>query len=173
MGRVFIIICIVLGIGSIVSAQDKFVHGKMKIDGGVYNIDFIDEYSIIHAANISKNVPYKDVPKLKVKYEPLPILEKDMKVDTARAKSVVLDILKSKLNKLKSNKDYISVDYIFYPSGAVMRIDYILPKHTIITPKDLDKIDKCLRKEIKAHFTGNEYKAFPVIHYNAQKRIYF
>ena len=103
----------------------------------------------------------------------LPVMEKDKHADTVRATAIVKEVLKDKIVELRENKDYISIRYVFYQNGQVMNINYGLPQYTLITPTEIAEIDQRLRKEVKAWFTGRDYKQFPAIHYNKQKRIYF
>lgn len=173
MKKFFLTSVILFSMSIILFGQNKFISGNMRIESNMYEVRVSDMSPIIGISNLSKNVKNIPQPVYKSEYDPLPIRERDVRVDTTLARTLIIEILKNKLPALKVNKDFITVSYIFYPDGRIMNIDYILPLRTIITPKELDKIDQSLRKKIKVHLTGNEYKAFPAIHYNAQKRIYF
>lgn len=166
MKKIYLTILVVFGIFSILSAQDKFEHGHLRINDEVYDIRVNTESSIIGVSNLSKNK--KDVPTLKreVARNIFPIRERDIKFNVEKEKEIVLDILNSKRDILKSNKEAIGIRYIFYPDGRIMNIDFILLQKTIITPNEISAIDKRLRNELRASFSGEEYKAYPVIHYS-------
>jgi len=168
MKKIILLILFVLTLG-FSFGQEKFKEGLTKIGSDTYQVWFADP--VIIAVNLSKNI--QEVPKPEQIHEPLPIHERDVQVDTALAKAIIFNVLKNRLPELKHNKDFITVTYIFFPNGKIMNLDYILPLQTIITPKELAKIDQCLRKDIKVCLTGDEYKVYPAIHYNRQKRIYF
>ena len=166
MKRIILIMLLAFGVFSIVPAQEMFTQGSMHIHGDVYDVRVNDDVSIIGVSNLSKNK--KDIPKLKkeIVRDLLPIKEGDIKLDTAKEREIVLDILFNKKEILKSNKEAIGIRYIFYPNGQIMNIDFVLMKATVITPAEISAIDRCLRKEIKASFSGEEYKSFPVIPYS-------
>lgn len=172
MKKNLLIIVFVFGINLMLLAQGQFREGNMEIGGDIYEV-FFSEKSI-GMLNLSKNT--KDIPlPSRGGYLDgvLPVEEKDKHADTALAKSIVMDVLKDKRVILRENKDFVRVNYVFYQNGDVMNINFSLPKHTLITPTEIARIDQRLRKEMKAWFTGRDYKEYPAIHYNKQKRIYF
>lgn len=174
MKKIFLMITIVLIGPFILPAQERFEHGTMNVGDAVYDIRISTEYPVIGISNLSKNK--KEIPRpSRGGYHDgvFPIREEDKHADTVLAKSIVMDILKDKLVLLKENKDFVGINYVFYQNGKVMNIDFILPKYTLITPTEIARIDTRLRKEMKAWFTGRDYKEYPAIHYNKQKRIYF
>lgn len=174
MKKIFLLTTMVFVIQVILTAQEKFVQGNIHIGHDIYDIRINDEYPIIGISNLSKNKKAVPQPSRGGYVEGvLPIEEEDKHADTVLAKSIIMDVLKSKLVALRENKDFIKVSYVFYQNGEVMNIDYILPQHTLITPREIAEIDHRLRKEIKAWFTGRDYKEYPAIYYNKQRRIYF
>lgn len=172
MKRIFLMIVMVFGVLLTLSAQDQFKHGCIKIGSDIYDIQVDTESSIIGVSNISKNK--NDIPKLEkeVARSLLPIKELDINFDVEREKEIVLDVLNNKRNILTSNKEAMGIRYIFYPDGRIMNINFILLQKTAITPQEIAIIDKRLRSELKASFTGTEYKGYPVIHYTKKWMVF-
>jgi len=172
MKKIILILIVIHSTFYYIYAQEKFKHGNMKIGEDIYGVIFSNEYPSIGISNLSKNL--KDIPRPKTNNINglLPIREEDMYFDVENEKTIVVKVLNDKIDKLKRNKESIRIDYVFYPDGRVMNIEYGLSKQTSITPKDLAKIDENLRNNLKMKFTGDQYKAYPAIYFN-KKRIFF
>ncbi|WP_316785554.1 hypothetical protein [Pedobacter frigiditerrae] len=92
--------------------------------------------------------------------------KKDIHFDIANVQKIINDILIDKREGLQQNKDRIDLSFTFLQeSGIIENISYFFNGSTMINLKDIAKIDKQLKKNIKATFTGNEYKNFYLIPY--------
>jgi hypothetical protein len=96
----------------------------------------------------------------------IPTGKKDIHFDIDKVKEIVNTILATDKKNLQANKDRIDLSFTFLrESGSIENISYFFDGNTIITLKDIAKIDRELKKTIKASFTGNEYKNFYLIPY--------
>ncbi|RQP15756.1 MAG: hypothetical protein EAS52_14040 [Parapedobacter sp.] len=164
-----IIFVILAFLSSAVIAQDKFAEGKMIVDGTSFEISFPRTENMV----VSSSLPqYKNgYPLTKSPTPPLPIRDGDMIVDTLTDRKIIYKVLKDKIEKLKMNGEQLTIRYVFGQDGNVLDISsYSLPKNTLITPKELAQIDKCLREKVKATFKEREYIEFPAIRYGRQIR---
>ncbi len=150
-----------------VIAQDKFVEGKMTIDGTSFEISFPRTENMVVSSSLPKYKNGYSLPKSPT--PPLPIRDGDMKVDTLTDRKIIYKALEGKLEKLKMNDEQLTIRYVFGQDGNVLDISsYSLSKNTLISPKELAQIDKCLRENVKATFNGREYLEFPAIRYGRQ-----
>ena|SRR5690606_29480993 len=151
-------------------AQDKFTEGKHTISDRVFETRF----SEINANNmiVTSQLPqYRNGYGLPKTTTPLAVRPGDMKVDTVVDREIFYEVLKDKLKKLRTNGEKITIFYVFGQGGDIVDIEgYFLPRHTVITPRELALIDKRLRKEVKASFTGPDYLNWPVIFFGRDIR---
>jgi len=152
-------------------AQEKFTEGKLTVDDRIFETGF-SEIDTNRMWVITKLPQYENgYPLPKSPTPPLPTRDGDMKVDTIIDKTVVHEVLRDKLEELKTNGERITIHYVFGQDGNVVDISsYSLPRNTLITPKELAMIDKRLRKEVKATFKGREYLEHPVIFFGREIR---
>lgn len=98
---------------------------------------------------------------------------KDIHFDIDKVKEIVNDVLADKKKDLQENKDRINISFDFLQEGgSIESISYSFNSNTLINLKDIAKIDRELKKTIKATFTGNEYKNFFLISYGGVSIIY-
>jgi len=96
----------------------------------------------------------------------IPVNKKDIHFDIEKVKEIVNDVLISKKVKLTVNKDRIDLAFRFLQEdGSIENISYFLNGTTLINLEDIAKIDKEIKKSIKAIFTGREYSNFYLIDY--------
>ena len=92
--------------------------------------------------------------------------KRDIHFDIVNVQKIINDILIDKREGLQKNNDRIDLSFTFLQeSGNIENISYFFNGNTIINLKDIAKIDKELKKNIKATFTGDEYKNFYLISY--------
>ena len=71
-----------------------------------------------------------------------------------------------KKKDLQQNMDRMDLSFTFLQeNGSIESISYFFNGNTLINLKDIAKIDRELKKNVKATFTGNEYKNFYLISY--------
>lgn len=150
-------------------AQETFKIGKQVVCGTTFTVSFgeVDPNTMLVESRLAQ---YKDgYPRAEGPRPPWPIEKKDKKVDTVAEKRVLQEVLKDKLNKLNTNNEEITIRYVFSQEGNVVDISsYSLSRNTLVTPKELALIDKRLRKEVKATFTGPAYLQWPVIFFGRE-----
>lgn len=91
------------------------------------------------------------------KKDAVPVYIKHIHVDTTKGKNLILDVLKAKTTGLKANKESIRIAIVFAQNGNIETISYSVKGNTHITLQEIAKIDKKLKSNIKATFTGPDY----------------
>lgn len=95
-----------------------------------------------------------------------PMDKKDIHVDINKVKEIIIKVLTTNIKELEKNKDRIGLSFEFLSeNGEVESILYGLNGNTLITLKEISKIDKEIKKNIKATFTGKEHNNFYLISY--------
>src|SRR5690606_23410373 len=98
-------------------AQDKFTEGKHTVSDRVFETRFseID----VNRITVNSQLPqYKNGYSLpKGQTQPLMVQHADMKVDTVIDKRIFCEVLKNKLQKLKTNGERITIRYVFGQDG--------------------------------------------------------
>ncbi|MFC3198140.1 hypothetical protein ACFOET_11010 [Parapedobacter deserti] len=150
-------------------AQEKFIEGKQTMGDRTFEI----RISKINPERmwVTTRLPqYKNgYPLPETPTPPMPLQKGDLNVDTTTEKTIIHQVLKHKLEKLKKNNEQITIHYVFGQDGNIVDIEsFSFPKNTLITPKELYMIDKRLRKDVKATFKGREYLEHPVIFYGRE-----
>lgn len=169
---VFVLIFSVLPFFMQVFAQhpEKIEVGQWHIGDEVYNVVFSKNYKTILIENTSKNVN----PLLLPSVDPdLRLIPAEIHIDVKKERRIIFEVLTDKLPKLKENKEFIRVTYAFNARGNVILLDFAFANSTIMTLKDVAKIDQRLRKEIKATFSGESYKTQEYIFAGRRPVIYF
>ncbi|MDB5116297.1 MAG: hypothetical protein JWQ79_1789 [Mucilaginibacter sp.] len=100
------------------------------------------------------------------KKRPVPMRPKDLQINTEEIKPIVTKVLASKLLQLKQNKEEMNVQFMFNTKGAVIDVYFNLHANTLITVEDIEEIDKLLKNNVKASFTGIDYRNYEVINSN-------
>jgi len=145
-------------------AQDKFTEGKQIVGDRTFETRFSEVD--VNRMSVNSQLPqYKNGYSLpEGQAQLLMVRPSDIKVDTVMDRKIFSEVLKNKLQKLRTNGERITIRYVFGKDGDVVDISsYSLPRNTFITPKELALIDKRLRKEVKASITGPDYLNWPVI----------
>src|SRR5690554_6851554 len=129
-------------------SQEKFHEGKMgfqnrQVDVLIYKSEFRDKRIIIVETRLPK---YKDgYPHSENPAFTSPNRFSDYVRDTLMERKVVESILGDKIKRLKENKEKLTIAYKFGQDGNVIDIEYYtLVEGTLITPKELEKIDENL-----------------------------
>ncbi|WP_316843874.1 hypothetical protein [Pedobacter psychrodurus] len=81
--------------------------------------------------------------------------------------TLIKDKLSDKLASLKKNEAVISVFLSFEQNGKIADISYTLKNAENISVNEISQLDKKIRDNILATFSGREYSNFPVINYPA------
>jgi len=154
-------------------AQNTLKDGKYNYDGKnfiVKKTTYLDRSLIsVRAVGRFENTP-PPLPKDPYGYPPN---RKDIHFDIDKVKEIVNDVLADKKKDLQENKDRINISFDFLQEGgSIESISYSFNSNTLINLKDIAKIDRELKKTIKATFTGNEYKNFFLISYGGVSIIY-
>ncbi len=98
---------------------------------------------------------------------------KDIHFDIEKVKEIINNILASNKKELEINKDRIDLAFTFLEEdGSIESIGYFFKGHTLITLKDIAKIDKEIKKSIKATFTGKEHCNYYFIYYGGVSVIF-
>ena len=157
-------------------AQNKILPGEMKGRSEVFTVQkskqiFLSETKdIIISKKINQNNKgnnyFKDP-------QVLPMNPKDIHIDFLVIKSIVDSVLHKKLAVLKSNKEKLLMDMIFDTNGKIVDVWFALNENTLISPLEMEEIDKKLRSNLKATFTGQQYLKYNAIPGNRIPIIYF
>ncbi|MBB2143932.1 hypothetical protein GM921_00415 [Pedobacter sp. LMG 31464] len=147
-------------------AQDTLKDGKYTQDGKVFKITkstYLDKTSF----SVSVIGRFWDKPSPPPKNpNGFRTNKKDIHFDIIKVKKIVSDVLNGKRNDLQQNKDRIDLSFTFLQeNGSIENISYFFNGNTKINLKDIAKIDKEIKKNVKATFTGNDYKNFYLIPY--------
>ncbi|MEJ5993682.1 hypothetical protein WG904_04550 [Pedobacter sp. Du54] len=103
----------------------------------------------------------------------LPVSKKDIHFDVEKVKEIINTVLASNRKELSANKDRIALSFAFLEQdGSIESISYFLNGNTLIGLKDIAKIDKEIKKNIKATFTGNEHTNYYLIYYGSLSLIF-
>ena len=154
-------------------AQNTLKDGKYNYDGKNFRVKkttYLDRSLIsLRAVGRFENTP-PPLPKDPYGYPPN---RKDIHFDIDKVKEIVNDALVGKKKDLQENKDRIDISFDFLrEGGSIESISYSFNGNTLINLKDIAKIDRELKKNIKATFTGNEYKNFFLISYSEVSIVY-
>ncbi|UKT64288.1 hypothetical protein [Pedobacter mucosus] len=158
-------------------------HGQNRIQPGIYTIKN-KKYEVIRTnvfseasnekiiiSSVDNKYFHSAPPRPKVQY-PFPMQLKDIHVDNDRAKSIILNVLKDKLDMLKSENDTLGIRIVFMENGKIGGITYMLKPSTIITIDNIDQIEKLFKAELKAKFTGIDYLQYKLISYSLPSVIF-
>jgi len=153
-------------------AQTTLKDGRYQLDGKFFKVTkstYLDKTSF----SVSVIGRYWDKPSPSPKNpNGLPINKKDIHFDIDNTKAIVNDVLAVNSKKLALNKDRIDMSFTFLQDGSIEHITYFFNGNTIISLKDIAKIDMELKKKIKATFSGEEYKNFYLIPFGMVSVIY-
>ncbi len=149
-------------------AQTNLQDGKHHQDGRVFKVTkYKSDYSGKTSFSVTAIGRFWDKPSPPPK-DPYgyPTAKKDIHFDIDKVKEIINGVLASKKEDLLQNKDRIDLSFTFLQeNGSIESVSYFFNGNTLINLKDIAKIDRMLKKEIKATFTGNEYKNFYLISY--------
>jgi len=120
----------------------------------------------------SKSNKYnKGIPRAKnpnaIPYNP----KTDVHVNNDSIRSIIYRVLNN-IDELKKNKEEMGLIFAFELNGDLTQITFSLHGNTLITLQQIEEIDKQLRANVKASFTGKWYSQFPVIDYHPPKIIF-
>jgi hypothetical protein len=156
-------------------AQVKFTEGittvnNQKFDVRKSTMTFNDKKSWYIFPQKNK---YKgSIPPPKDNYQ-FPMRRLDIHVDLDLVNNIVYRILKDKKEALHNKNEKLSILFKFETNGILTDINYSLSEDTIISPTEIGQIDTALRQEIKATFTGQDYKHYIAVDYNLPRPISF
>jgi len=125
--------------------------GKGKQGVIVFNADY--EYN------------YKAPPLPKGRY-PFPMQMKDIHMENDKVKSIVIGVLRYKMQVLKERSETLRLLFSLDQRGEPKNISYSMAQPTSISLEDISKIDEEIKKQVRASFTGTDYLQYSVIHYN-------
>ncbi len=95
-----------------------------------------------------------------------PTNKKDIHFDIDKVKEIINNVLSVNEKNLMKNKDRIDLSFTFLEEdGSVENISYFFNNNTLISLKEIAKIDREIKKSIKATFTGKEHNNFYLISY--------
>ena len=148
-------------------AQTKFKEGIVK---GKRETFEVMRSPVVHNQNhifiYPKKNKYKGpIPDPKDNYQ-FRVLTSDIHVDIDKIKQIVNDVLKDKINLLHERKEILGMRFIFNTDGTLADNNFTLLKVSKITPAEIKLIDNRLRSDIKATFTGIDYKHYVAVDYN-------
>lgn len=106
MKKCILVLSLLAGSVSLISAQGKFIKGQIEIDNQIFEVTFPDMFPTIVAWNITRNI--HPIPLPKPGYIPLEIREGDMAVDTATERRIVYEVLSSKREQLRNSRGQLS-----------------------------------------------------------------
>lgn len=157
---------IVFTLSSSCFAQNLLKDGEYNYDGKIFKVKKSTylERSIFSVRALGQ-FENKRPPAPKDPYS-YPTSKKDIHFDIDKVKEIIIGVLTSSKKELSTNKDRISLSFTFLEEdGSIESISYRLNGNTLINLKDIAKIDKEIKKNIKATFTGKEHNNFYLIHY--------
>lgn len=154
-------------------AQTPLKDGIFKIDSKSYKVEkksYADKSSFIvrEIGRFENAYP----PKPKNPYGS-PVNRKDIHLDDEMVLKLIKDILKDRAIELSKNKDRIDLSFrLLQENGSIESISYFLPGNTKITLEEISKIDRLIKKNIHATFSGKEYTNFYLINYGNLKVVF-
>ena len=156
------------------SAQTKLTPGEIKGKHDTFIIKQIDQSLMMDTikrivvyskSNLYNNgIPYSKVEKDRSFLPMNP--KRDMHVNNDAIKQIVYNVLNNKLDALKHNKEIMNIILKFHPDGQITDIGLGLHENTLITLQEIEDIDRQLRVNIKATFTGKQYLQYIAINYD-------
>jgi len=147
-------------------AQSTLKDGRHNYDGKVFKVTKSD-YSGKTSFSVTAIGRFWDKPSPPPK-DPYgyPTAKKDIHFDIDKVKEIVNNVLSVKKKDLQQNMDRMDLSFTFLQeNGSIESISYFFNGNTLINLRDIAKIDRELKKNVKATFTGNEYKNFYLISY--------
>jgi hypothetical protein len=148
-------------------AQNKFTEGVITVNNEKFDV----KKSTINLDNIRpifvhslKNKYTGPIPPPKDNYQ-FRVLKSDIHVDTDLVMKIVYEELNDKKPALHNKGESIGIHFIFETDGKLTDASYSLMEGSAITPSEIVKIDTELRKQIKASFTGIDYKYYTAVDY--------
>ncbi|MFD0794995.1 hypothetical protein ACFQZX_15340 [Mucilaginibacter litoreus] len=148
-------------------AQNKIVQGTTTVNNQKFKImksKFLLKDSKTISVFPEKNKYKGPLPSRKDGSD-IPFRKSDIHVDIAKVNNIINDVLKAKRQRLHENQEKIAISFIFETTGILTDINYTLSDGTIITTNELEHIDSLLRQQIKASFTGSQYKNYIAVDY--------
>jgi hypothetical protein len=155
------------------SAQTRLVAGEMKAKHDTFIVKEIDSKLLMDSikrivvyskSNLyNKGIPYSEAEKNR-RFLPMNP-KKDTHVDNGAVKQIVYNVLNNKLSALKKNAETMDLILVFHPDGKLTDVAFGLRENTLVTLQDIEEIDRRLRTEIKASFTGKQYAYYIAINY--------
>jgi hypothetical protein len=146
--------------GTKCSAQIRLVPGESKVGKEIFIIHAIpsmamdtQKYIVVSSkSNLYNNgIPFsKDL-------RHIPMNPRNIHINSTQVDNLIYQAFGTKLNALKDRKETLGIIFIFKPDGSIVDVSFSLHYNTIITLEDIEAIDKALRANIKATFTGREY----------------
>ena len=97
---------------------------------------------------------------------PFPMQMKDIHMENDKVKSIVISVLRYKMQVLKERSETLRLLFSLDQRGAPKNISYSMAQQTSISLKDISEIDEKMKKQVRASFTGTDYLQYNVIHYN-------
>ncbi|SFH35225.1 hypothetical protein [Pedobacter insulae] len=154
-------------------AQNSLKDGKHNYDGKTFAVtknSYMGKTSFsVRVAGQFDNKPQHDLK------DPngLPMSRKDIHVDTNKVKEIIRNILEPHTKELSANKDQITLQFKFaQKDGSIESIYYFLNGNTIINLKEIAKMDRQIKKQVKATFTGTEHNNYFFINYGYVRVIF-
>ncbi|WP_316843886.1 hypothetical protein [Pedobacter psychrodurus] len=162
--RIYLILF--LFFGTSYPAQSQLKPGKYNIDNGEFVVKKYDypgqiRYSVRKLGKYEKGNPVPKDPNA------IPVRTNEIHFDISKIKALTTEKLGAKLASFKKNEAVISIFLSFEQNGNVASISYILKNVNEITVNEISQIDKKIRNNIIAKFSGTGYLNFPVINYPA------
>ncbi|SFH35193.1 hypothetical protein SAMN04489864_109136 [Pedobacter insulae] len=154
-------------------AQNSLKDGKHNYDGKTF---VVTKNSYLGKTSISVRVVgrFENKPLFYLK-DPngLPMSRKDIHVDTNKVKEIIRNILEPHTKELSANKDQITLQFTFVQKdGSIESISYSLNGNTLISLKEIAKMDRQIKKQVKATFTGTEHNNYFFINYGYVRVIF-
>jgi hypothetical protein len=147
----------IMGTLTACSAQNQLSEGKVKGRRDSFKVHHV-KYNFTKQADVliysDKNKYNNGIPYGKNEME---LGVKDVHIDQALIKKIMIDVLHDKLNLLHKHQEKISGILKFDLSGNVTDVGFSICENSIITIAELETIDNRLRAELKATYTGKAY----------------
>ena len=143
--------------GEIKGKHYTFIINKLR---QIDTIKYIDVYSKSNKYN-------SGIPRSEKEKAPhfLHMHDRDIHVNNDNVKQIVLNVLNKKLPALKQNKEQMTIIITLEPDGKLTDVSFTLRENTLVTLEDIEAIDRQLKANIKATFTGNQYKQYIAMDY--------
>jgi len=145
--------------------QNKYPEGVSKVRGEQFKIEYTgleNDRIVVYnlKGKLAQGEPISDKPyALRLKRE-------DIHFDITAAKTIIREILKPKAKELRQSEDFPLVILHFERTGKLTDISYGFKKGTLVSLKDIAKIDARLRRTIRATYTGITYKDYKLLMYS-------